>query len=53
MLAVIPEVRVDLADHVRPEEWRMEGYGNDWTDWLILRRPEQGAPPPALAPTRK
>ena len=49
VLAMIPGVRVDLADYVRPEGRRSEDYKDRWTDWLIPPRPERGAAPPALA----
>ena len=49
VLAMIPGVRVDLADYVRPEGRRVEDYQAHWMDWLILGRPERDAGPPALA----
>ena len=48
VLAMIPGVRTDLVDYVRPEGQRVADYQAHWTDWLILRRPDPASAAPAL-----
>ena len=45
---MIPGVRTDLVDYVRPEGKRIADYQTHWTDWLILRRPDPASAAPAL-----
>lgn len=48
VLAMVPGIRVDLADYVRPEGRRIADFQQYWTDWAILKRPDPQLKPPLL-----